>query len=174
MLTLSGYPLLHVLYPDTTPQRPHVDKTCIHGGSLASTPDLIPHFTVWWLFCATYPGCVDSAVEDVRKSYHEPFLFREAFEKVVPFQLTYCRECDRQCLIFFLAACDQAALRTVQSVCLFWCLSGCLFVTTFFTMFPSSYHHKIFRSYYHRQKWYPCKRSRSEVEGKSHRGQNPI
>ena len=33
-----------------------------------------------------------------------------------------------------------------------------------FTMFLSSYHHEIFRSYYHWQKWCPCKRSRSEVK----------
>ena len=31
----------------------------------------------------------------------------------------------------------------------------------FLIMFPSSYHHEIFRSYYHWQKWYPCKRLRS-------------
>ena len=30
---------------------------------------------------------------------------------------------------------------------------------TFLTMFPSSYHHEIFRSYYQWQKWCPCKRS---------------
>ena len=35
---------------------------------------------------------------------------------------------------------------------------------TFFTMFPSSYHHEIFRSYYHGQEWCPCKRSRSKVK----------
>ena len=29
-------------------------------------------------------------------------------------------------------------------------------------MFVSSYHHEIFRSYYHWQKWCPCKRSRSQ------------
>ena len=44
---------------------------------------------------------------------------------------------------------------------------------TFFTMFPSSYHHEIFRSYYHGQKWCPCKRSRSEVKGQGHKGQHP-
>ena len=44
---------------------------------------------------------------------------------------------------------------------------------TFFTMFPSSYHHEIFRSYYHGQKGCPCKRSRSEVKGQGHRGQHP-
>ena len=33
-----------------------------------------------------------------------------------------------------------------------------------FTMFPSSYHHEIFRSYYQCQKWCPCKRSRSKVK----------
>ena len=35
---------------------------------------------------------------------------------------------------------------------------------TFFTMFPSLYHHEIFRSYYKWQTWRPCKRSRSEVK----------
>ena len=35
---------------------------------------------------------------------------------------------------------------------------------TFFTMFPSSYHHEIFRNYYQWQKWRPCKRSRSKVK----------
>ena len=45
---------------------------------------------------------------------------------------------------------------------------------TFFTMFPSLYHHEIFRSYYQWQKWCPCKRSRLEVKGQGHRGQKPI
>ena len=47
-------------------------------------------------------------------------------------------------------------------------LSVCLSVSvrlsvrhTFLTMFPSSYHHKIF---YQWQKWCPCKRSRSKVK----------
>ena len=31
-------------------------------------------------------------------------------------------------------------------------------------MFLSSYHHEFFRSYYHWQKWCPCKRSRSKVK----------
>ena len=35
---------------------------------------------------------------------------------------------------------------------------------TFFTMFPSSYHHEIFRNYFQWQKWRPCKRSRSKVK----------
>ena len=43
--------------------------------------------------------------------------------------------------------------------------SVCLSVHhTFFTMFPSSYHHEIFRNHYHGQKWCPCKRSRSKVK----------
>ena len=80
-------------------------------------------------------------------------------------------------LIIFLS-CDQAALWMVQSVrpsvCLYVCLSACLSVCdAFFTMFPSSYRHEIFRSYYQWQKWRPCKRSRSEVKGQGHRGQNP-
>ena len=40
---------------------------------------------------------------------------------------------------------------------------------TFLTMFPSLYHHEIFRSYYQWQKWRPCKKSRSEVKGQGHR-----
>ena len=75
-------------------------------------------------------------------------------------------------------SCDQAAIWLVQSVRLSVrpsvrpsvCLSVC---HTFFTMFPSSFHHEIFRSYYHGQKWCPCKRSRSEVKGQGHRGQHP-
>ena len=47
----------------------------------------------------------------------------------------------------------------VQSVCPSVCPSV---RHTFFTMFPSSYHHEILRSYYHGQKWCPCKRSRSQ------------
>ena len=35
---------------------------------------------------------------------------------------------------------------------------------TCLTMFPSSYHHEIFRSYYQWQKWRPCKRSRSNIK----------
>ena len=42
----------------------------------------------------------------------------------------------------------------------------------FFTMFPSSYHHEISRSYYHWQKWCPWKRSRSEVKGQGQISQN--
>ena len=63
-------------------------------------------------------------------------------------------------------SCDQAALWMVFSVCPSVC-------HTFFTMFPSSYRHEIFRSYYQWLKWCPCKRSRSEVKGQGHRGNNP-
>ena len=74
----------------------------------------------------------------------------------------------------FIFSCDQAALQMVFSVRLSVRLSVCPSVChTFFTMFPSSYHHEIFRSYYHGQKWCPCKRSRSEVKGQGHRGQHP-
>ena len=70
-------------------------------------------------------------------------------------------------------SCDQAALWMVFSVRLSVCLSVRLSVChTFLTMFPSSYHHEIFRNYYQWQKWRPCKRSRSEVKGQGHRGQH--
>ena len=73
-----------------------------------------------------------------------------------------------------LFSCDQAAIRLVQSVRPSVRLSVRLSVChTFFTMFLSSYHHEIFRSYYHGQKWCPCKRSRSEVKGQGHRGRHP-
>ena len=82
------------------------------------------------------------------------------------------------CSILPVFSCDQAALWMVQSVrpsvrpsvCPSVRLSVC---HTFLTMFPSSYHHEIFRSYYQWQKWRPCKRSRSEVKGQGHRGHNP-
>ena len=86
--------------------------------------------------------------------------------------------------VFF--SCDQAALWMVFSVRLSVCLSVglsvrpsvppsvCLSVChILLTMFPSSYHHEIFRCYYQWQKWCPCKRSSSEVKGQGHRGHNP-
>ena len=68
---------------------------------------------------------------------------------------------------FKLFSCDQEALWMVQSVHLSVC-------HTFFTMFPSSYHHEIFRSYCQWQKWCPYKSSRSEVKGQGHKGQSPF
>ena len=59
-------------------------------------------------------------------------------------------------------SCDQAALQMVFSVCLSVRLSVC---HTFLTMFPSSHHHEIFRSYY---QWPEVK-----VRGQGHRGHNP-
>ena len=72
---------------------------------------------------------------------------------------------------FWVFSCDQAALRTLLSVCPSVCLSVC---HTFFTMFRLSYHHEIFRSDYQWQKWRPCKRSRAEVKGQGHRGQHRL
>ena len=67
--------------------------------------------------------------------------------------------------VSFLAATKQLydwfSLSVCPSVCLSVCPSVC---HTFLTMFPSSYHHEIFRSNYHSQKWCPCKRSRSKVK----------
>ena len=80
--------------------------------------------------------------------------------------------------VFFLAATKQLYEWFSPSVRLSVRLSVCLSVRpsvchTFLTMFPSSYHHEIFRSYYQWQKWRPCKRSRSEVKGQGHRGHDP-
>ena len=77
----------------------------------------------------------------------------------------------RRGALWFLAATKQLYEWSFPSVCLSVCPSVCLSVChTFLTMFPSSYHHDIFRSYYQWQKWRPCKRSRSEVKGQGHRG----
>ena len=78
--------------------------------------------------------------------------------------------CEEAVMAIFLAATKQLYKWYFPSVCPSVCLSVC---HTFLTMFPSSYHHEIFRSYYQRQKWRPCKRSRSEVKGQGHRGHNP-
>ena len=74
------------------------------------------------------------------------------------YKLNYNRfnHCERP-----IFSCDQAALWMVQSVC----PSA---RHTFLTMFPSLYHHEIFRLYYQWQKWHPCKRSKSEVKGPGH------
>ena len=55
-----------------------------------------------------------------------------------------------------LTATKQLYEWSSPSVCLSVHLSVC---HTFLTMFPSSYHHEIFMSYYQRQKWHPCRRS---------------
>ena len=73
-------------------------------------------------------------------------------------------------LIMILPATKQLFEWFSPSVCPSVRLSVC---HTFLIMFPSSYHHEIFMSYYQWQKWRPCKRSRSEVKGQGHRGHNP-
>ena len=71
---------------------------------------------------------------------------------------------------YFLAATKQLNDWFSPSVCPSVRLSVC---DTFLTMFPSSYHHEIFRSWYQWQMWRPCKSSRSEVKGQGHRGHDP-
>ena len=69
------------------------------------------------------------------------------------------------CLLELLAATKQLYEWFSPSVRLSVCTSVRLCVRhTFLTMFPSSYHPEIFRSYYQWQKWCPCKRSRSKVK----------
>ena len=95
-------------------------------------------------------------------------------DKMVPLSRWYIQINFPVWNCFIIFSCDQAALQMVFSVRPSVRLSVCPSVChTFFTMFPSSYHHEIFRSYYHGQKWCPCKRSRSEVKGQGHRGHDP-
>ena len=63
----------------------------------------------------------------------------------------------KQCQVGIIFSCDQAALRTLLSV-------SPSVRHTFLTMYLSSYHPQIFRSYYHWQMWCSCKRSRSKVK----------
>ena len=87
---------------------------------------------------------------------------------------SYCKISQSLEASRFLAATKQLNEWFSPSVCLSVCLSVRPSVRhTFLTIFPSSYHHEIFRSYYQWQKWRPYKRSRSEVKGQGHRGHNP-
>ena len=76
----------------------------------------------------------------------------------------------RRGALLFLAATKQLNEWYFPSVRLSVRPSVC---DTFLTMFPSSYHHEIFRSCYQWQMWHPSKKSRSEVKGQGHRGHDP-
>ena len=63
----------------------------------------------------------------------------------VHFQTCACSSCFGVVWYNSFFSCDQAAIWLVQSIRLSVSLSVCLSVRhTFFTMFPSSYHHEIF------------------------------
>ena len=81
--------------------------------------------------------------KDINIPHHWPFV-RSVITIITA--IFFSRE-----TMLFLAATKQLYEWFIPAVC-----------HTFFTMFPSSYHHEIFRSYYHGQKWCPCGRSRSQ------------
>ena len=68
--------------------------------------------------------------------------------------------CTKSLKVVFLAATKQLYKWYFPSVCLSVCLSVC---HTFLTMFLSSYHHEIFRSYYQWPKQGQCQRSKVKV-----------
>ena len=89
-----------------------------------------------------------------------PNKYRHAAVISIHFQcqyinIHYCKKWSSQqyffyiCVCIFLAATKQLYKWYFPSVRLSVCPSVCLSVChTFLTMFPSSYHHEIFRSYY--------------------------
>ena len=103
-----------------------------------------------------------TSVKDVQDDY----LPQNIAVAITDFYNFGVRYCFRNRNMLFLSF-NQAGLWMVRSV-------HPSVHHTFFTMLPSPYHHEIFRSFYNWQQWCPCKRSRSEVKGHSHRGQNPI
>ena len=78
-----------------------------------------------------------------------------------PWNDAQCLKQHRRGALLFLAATKQLNEWYFPSVRPSLCQTVCC---TFLTMFPSTYHHEIFRSYYQWQKWRPCKRSRSKVK----------
>ena len=116
--------------------------------SSASLAFVWENFSIWWCHHAV----------------HGHWYY---FRLITPYN-TYIPYIFHQIVAFSpsIFSCNQAALQMVQSVRL-------SVRHTFLTMFPSSYHHEIFRSYYQWQKWCPCKSSRSEVKGQGRRGHNP-
>ena len=105
--------------------------------------------TIWWIM-----GYLSNALWDLWDEYYKSHASDKSYRNFVS----------------FLAATKHLYEWFSPSVCLSVCLSA---RHTFFTMFPLSYHHEIFRSYHQWQKWCPRKRSRSEVKGQGHRGHNP-
>ena len=95
---------------------------------LHKTADCIRACMCWFCVCVFLWLCVSVCVCTKRsKSLHTKFYNSIIFAWVPLF------------------SCDQAALQMVFSVCPSVRLSVC---HTFLTMFPSSYHHEIFWSYY--------------------------
>ena len=100
--------------------------------------------------------------EESAKKSNIPWIWRIIYGNKLPY-MKKTRKKKQVCG----AACFMAAeIKFSKDVRLYIC-------HTFLTMYPSSYHHEIFRIYYQWQKWRPCKRSRSEVKGQGHRGQHP-
>ena len=86
-----------------------------------------------------------------QKIYDKTYCYDLSFVRFRGIRQRYIRT-----VLYFLAATKQLYEWFFPSLCLSVC-------HTFLTMFPSSYHHEIFRSYYQWQKWRPCKGSRSKV-----------
>ena len=114
----------------------------------------------------------------MKKQNHAHFIIFYSWQIHFKFGTPIPYHAKMFCMFCFLAATKQLyewfSPSVRPSVCPSVCPSVRLSVRhTFLTMFLSTYHHEIFRSYYQRQKWRPCKRWRSEVKGQGHRGHDP-
>ena len=88
------------------------------------------------------------------KNWHR---FADGIFKYIPLKLNGC-----------IFSCNQAALWMGFSARI------SVFVShTIFTMFPSTYHHEIFKSFYQWQGWWSTQKVKVRVNGQGHRGQNP-
>ena len=162
------------------------------GKKVAATikgPMRVKHDTI--VISKQHPHCYVGMVFGLLTTSH--FLISLATQKdphpwiLIEFSYSFMRECfhtfflgrvyyAERCFVIF--SCDQASPMNGLVHPFGW-LAVCLSVRpsafhTFFTIFPSSYHHESLRSDYQWQKGCPCKRSRSEVKGQGQRGQNPI
>ena len=149
-----------------SPQRSQLNenKSARMNRSIRNSSKISGIFTGYWP-CPALPHCGDPSCRSghcwgdcncmlfaitEHRSQKSIFWAMQYKHAVKAPQISYCGSFPMQ----FLAATKQLYEWYFLSVCLSVCPSVCLSVClsvghTFLTMFPSSYHHEIFRSYHH-------------------------